>query len=87
MLSFELGGGFDAGVQLLQHLEIITLAVSLGNVDSLIQHPASMTHAGVSAEDRLKSGITDAMIRFSVGIESIEDVIADLDQGLSHIAG
>jgi methionine-gamma-lyase len=87
MLSFELRGGFDAGVQLMQHLEIIALAVSLGNVDSLIQHPASMTHAAVSPEDRLKAGITDAMIRFSVGIETIEDVISDLDQGLSHVAG
>ena len=85
MLSFELRGGFDAGVQLMQHLEIIALAVSLGNVDSLIQHPASMTHAAVSSEDRLKAGITDAMIRFSVGIETIEDVISDLDQGLNHV--
>ncbi|MCJ7569591.1 MAG: aminotransferase class I/II-fold pyridoxal phosphate-dependent enzyme [Anaerolineales bacterium] len=86
MLSFELTGGYDAGVQLMQNLELITLAVSLGNVDSLIQHPASMTHAAVSSEDRMKVGITEALIRFSVGIESIEDVISDLDQGMSHVA-
>lgn len=85
MLSFELAGGFDAGVDLMQSLKLITLAVSLGNVDSLIQHPASMTHAAMSPEDRLEFGITDALIRFSVGIENIEDVIADLDQALSKL--
>jgi methionine-gamma-lyase len=86
MLSFELKGGYNAGVQLMQSLEIITLAVSLGNVDSLIEHPASMTHAAVSPEDRLDAGITDALIRFSVGIENIEDVISDLENGLNKIS-
>ena len=85
MLSFELKGGFDAGVNLMQSLTLITLAVSLGNVDSLIQHPASMTHAALSPEDRLEFGITDSLIRFSVGIENIEDVIADLDQALEQV--
>lgn len=87
MLSFELRGGFDAGVELMQNLDIITLAVSLGNVDSLIQHPASMTHAALSPEERLKFGITDALVRFSVGIETVEDLISDLDQGLELVSG
>lgn len=86
MLSFELSGGFDAGVKLMQSLKLITLAVSLGNVDSLIQHPASMTHAGLSTEDRLEFGITDSLVRFSVGIENVEDVIEDLDQALTQVA-
>ena len=85
MLSFELAGGFNAGVKLMESLKLITLAVSLGNVDSLIQHPASMTHAAVSPEDRREFGITDSLIRFSVGIENIEDVIADLDQALEQV--
>jgi len=82
MLSFELTGGYAAGVSLMQSLKLITLAVSLGNVDSLIQHPASMTHAAMSPEDRMEFGITDSLIRFSVGIENIEDVLEDLDQAL-----
>jgi len=85
MLSFELKGGYNAGVQLMNNLDLITLAVSLGNVDSLIEHPASMTHAAMSPEDRLEFGIKDALIRFSVGIENIEDVIADLDQALDRV--
>ena len=85
MISFELTGGFDAGVELMQSLKLITLAVSLGNVDSLIQHPASMTHAAMTPEDRLEFGITDSLIRFSVGIENIEDVIEDLDQALEQV--
>ncbi len=83
MLSFELANGFEAGVSLMNNLKLITLAVSLGNVDSLIEHPASMTHAAMSPEDRLAFGITDSLIRFSVGIENIEDVIADFDQALA----
>jgi methionine-gamma-lyase len=86
MLSFELTGGYEAGVSLMNNLKLITLAVSLGNVDSLIQHPASMTHAALSPEDRAAFGITDSLIRFSVGIENIEDVLADLDQALDQVA-
>ena len=86
MLSFELAGGFNAGVTLMESLRLITLAVSLGNVDSLIQHPASMTHAAVSPEDRVEFGITDALIRFSVGIENVEDIIEDLEQALKQVA-
>ncbi len=82
MISFELAGGFDAGVSLMQSVKLITLAVSLGNVDSLIQHPASMTHAAMSPEDREEFGITDSLIRFSVGIENVEDILEDLEQAL-----
>ena len=82
MITFELAGGFDAGVSLMQGVKMITLAVSLGNVDSLIEHPASMTHAAMSPEDRQEFGITDSLIRFSVGIENVEDIIADLEQAL-----
>jgi methionine-gamma-lyase len=85
MLSFELKGGFQAGVQLMEHLTVGTLAVSLGNVDTLMSHPASMTHAPVAPADRLKQGITDGLVRMSVGIENIEDLLADLEQGLKPV--
>ncbi len=85
MLSFEMKGGYEASVKVMESLEMITLAVSLGNVDSLIQHPASMTHAAMGPEDRLEFGITDSLIRFSVGIENVEDVIADFDHAFSNI--
>ena len=63
-------------------VELCTLAVSLGSVDTLIQHPASMTHANIPREVRLKMGITDDLVRLSVGIDEPEDIIADLDQAL-----
>ena len=83
MLSFELKGGFAAGVHLMEHLKVGTLAVSLGNVDTLLQHPASMTHASVARQDRLAQGIRDGLVRMSTGIENIEDILADLEQGLA----
>jgi len=67
-------------------LRLITMAVSLGGVESLIQHPASMTHAGVPREERLAAGITDELVRLSVGCEDVEDLIADLDQALQGIS-
>jgi methionine-gamma-lyase len=82
MLSFELKGGFDASVSLMNRVRLITLAVSLGNVDSLISHPASMSHVNVPPEARVKMGITDGLVRFSTGIENTEDLIADLEQAL-----
>jgi len=85
MLSFELKGGLKAGAALMDSLRVATLAVSLGNVDTLIQHPASMTHAGVPPQERLKMGISDGLVRFSVGIENVQDLIADLQYGLSDI--
>ena len=66
-------------------LRLITLAVSLGNIDSLIQHPASMTHHNLPAKARERIGITDGLVRFSVGIENIEDILDDLEQGLARV--
>lgn len=85
MMSFGLKGGYDAGKKLMDHVHLAMLAVSLGGVETLIQHPASMTHAVVSKEDKLKAGITDDLIRFSVGIEDVEDIIHDLEQGLESV--
>jgi len=82
MMSFELKGGYEAGVQMMDRVKLATLAVSLGMVDTLIQHPASMTHSKVTPEDRLQQGISDGLIRLSVGIEDIEDILSDLDQAM-----
>ncbi|MFZ2095925.1 MAG: aminotransferase class I/II-fold pyridoxal phosphate-dependent enzyme [Anaerolineales bacterium] len=82
MLSFELKGGLQAGIRLMERVRLATLAVSLGNVDTLIEHPASMTHAPVAPADRLSQGITDGLVRLSVGIENLPDILADLEQGL-----
>ena len=85
MISFGLKGGFEAGKILMDNVHLALLAVSLGGVESLIQHPASMTHAAVSEEKRLEAGITDGLVRYSVGIENVDDIIADLDQALAKI--
>ncbi len=85
MISFGLKGGFEAGRILMDSVELAVLAVSLGGVETLIQHPASMTHAKVSADAKLKAGITDDLVRYSVGIEDVDDLIADLDQALARI--
>lgn len=82
MVAFVLKGGYDAGVQLMNGVKLISLAVSLGVVDSLIEHPASMTHAKIPLEERLQAGITDGLVRLSVGVEDAKDIIADLDQAL-----
>lgn len=83
VLSFELKGGLDAGKHFINKLKVCTRAVSLGTVDTLISHPASMSHSGMSVEDRIKSGVTDGLIRMSVGLENINDLIKDLDQALN----
>ena len=85
MISFGLKGGYEAAKKLLDNLEIAILAVSLGGVETLIQHPASMTHSKVSKEDKEKAGITDDLIRLSIGIENVEDIIEDLKHGLKKI--
>jgi methionine-gamma-lyase len=85
MISFELKGGFEAGVKLMNNIEIFQLAVSLGGVESLIQHPASMTHAGMSKEARLSAKITDGLVRLSIGIEDIDDLVQALDKVLNLI--
>ena len=84
MLCFGLKDGFKAGRKMINSVNLCTLAVSLGGVESLIQHPASMTHASVSREEREKAGITDDLIRLSVGCEGFEDLKEDLDQALSE---
>jgi len=82
MITMELKGGRDAGEALVNRLQICSLAVSLGDVRTLVCHPASTTHSLVSAEVRQQTGITDGMVRFSIGLEDTEDIIADLDQAL-----
>ncbi len=84
MISFELKGGFEAGKRLMNSVKVATLAVSLGGVETLIEHPASMTHASMKPEDRRAAGFTDGLVRYSVGIEDVEDLIADLRQALAH---
>ncbi len=81
MISFDLGG-YEPATRFLDRMQLCTLAVSLGNVDTLVEHPASMTHRVVPPEDRAASGITDGLVRISVGLEAAEDIIADLDQAL-----
>ncbi len=82
MLSFEVKGGIEAGRKMVESLKLINLAVSLGGVESLIEHPATMTHSMVPKETREKAGITDGLIRFSVGIEDVDDLIKDINQAL-----
>ncbi len=86
MISFELKGGLDAGRKLMDAVKVATLAVSLGGVETLIEHPASMTHAGMSPEERRAAGFSDGLVRYSVGIEDVEDLIADLRQALDVVA-
>jgi len=80
MLSFELKGGLEAGIKFMDNLKMCTRTVSLGTVDTLLSHPASMTHYGVPKELREKYGITDGLIRMNTGIENIEDILGDLEQ-------
>lgn len=82
MIAFELKGGFDAGKRMMDRVKIAVLAVSLGNVDTLIQHPASMTHRNTPRDVRLAAGITDGLVRLSVGIENVEDLVSDLFQAM-----
>jgi len=85
MMSFGVKGGYDAGKKLMDHVKLALLAVSLGGIETLIQHPASMTHAKLSRDAKIKAGITDELVRYSVGIEDVEDIIADLEQALSFV--
>ncbi|MDR1832088.1 MAG: methionine gamma-lyase [Fusobacteriaceae bacterium] len=85
MMAFELKGGLEAGKKLLDHVELCALAVSLGDAETLIQHPASMTHATLTPEERKAADIAEGLIRLSVGLENAEDIIADLDQALENV--
>ncbi|MCD4749482.1 MAG: PLP-dependent aspartate aminotransferase family protein [Thermoanaerobaculales bacterium] len=85
LISFEVRGGLEAGTALLDSVELMTLAVSLGGVESLIQHPPSMTHAAMSRENRIAAGITDGLVRLSVGCEDADDIIGDLEQAFQKV--
>jgi methionine-gamma-lyase len=85
MLAFEIAGGLASGKVMMDHVRLCTLAVSLGDCDSLIQHPASMTHATYSPQQRMAAGISDGLIRLSVGIEDANDIIADLERALAAV--
>jgi Cystathionine beta-lyases/cystathionine gamma-synthases len=82
MLSFELKKGFNGGVEFMNKLKMCVRTVSLGTCDTLLSHPASMTHYSVPKEEREKYGITEGLIRMNVGIENIQDIITDLGQAL-----
>lgn len=83
MMSFELKGDkLESAVKLMEQVKLFSLAESLGGVESLINHPASMTHASIPKEERLKNGLTDTLIRLSVGVEDVDDLIEDLNQAL-----
>jgi methionine-gamma-lyase len=85
MITFELEGGLEAGKILMNSVKVCQLAVSLGGVESLIQHPASMTHFSMGKEARMEAGISDGLVRLSVGIENVNDLIEDLDQALEKV--
>ncbi|MCA8898770.1 MAG: methionine gamma-lyase [Hyphomonas sp.] len=82
MIAFELEGGYEAGIQMMNRLQLIRRAVSLGDAETLIQHPASMTHSTYTSEERLEHGISDGLIRLSVGLEDVGDILADLADAL-----
>jgi len=82
MISFEIKGGVEAGRRVMNSVRLCLLAVSLGDTETLIQHPASMTHSPIPREERMKAGITDGLIRLSVGLEDPKDIILDLDQAI-----
>ena len=84
MISFTTkGNNFKKSIKIIESLKIFTLAESLGGVESLAGHPASMTHASIPKEEREKAGVVDSLIRLSVGIEDIDDLIGDLNQAIS----
>ena len=85
MLSFEVKGGRAAGAKLLDSFEMISTAVSLGDAETLAEHPASMTHSPYSAEELKEAGISEGLVRMSVGLENVEDIIADLAQAFEQI--
>jgi len=85
VLAFELHGGEEAGRILMNNVRMITLAVSLGGVESLIEHPASMTHKSVPEDEQRRQGITPGLVRFSAGCEDLDDLLADLDQALAAV--
>ena len=84
MIAFELKDGAEAGKRLMNHVKLCRLAESLGSVETMITHPATMTHADVPPDDRRRRGLTDGLVRLSVGIEDVDDIIFDLEQALEQ---
>jgi methionine-gamma-lyase len=82
MIAFEVDGGIQAGIEMMNILPMITRAVSLGDAETLVQHPASMTHSTYTPEERAAHGISEGLVRLSIGLEGVDDVIADLEQAL-----
>jgi cystathionine beta-lyase/cystathionine gamma-synthase len=85
MISFYLKDDFEACKSPLNHVKVFALAESLGGVESLIEHPSSMTHASIPKEERERIGVTESLVRLSVGIEDVEDLVTDLSQALEHV--
>jgi methionine-gamma-lyase len=85
MLSFELEGGLDAGVRFMNGVRFCTLAPTLGDVDTLVLHPASMSHRNIPRTVRAQNGITDGLIRISVGIENVDDICQDISDALAVV--
>ena len=85
MIAFEIEGGKEAGVKLMNSVKLCTLAVSLGDAETLIQHPASMTHSPYTPEERTAAGISEGLIRLSVGLENADDIIEDLKNAFDKI--
>lgn len=86
MMSVDIKGGIEAGKTIMDSVEVFSLATSLGNIDSLIQHSPTMSHFDMSQEERMKVGINDGQVRLSIGVEDVDDLIADLDQALAKVA-
>jgi methionine-gamma-lyase len=85
LMAFDVEGGYEGGKRMMEGVKVATLAVSLGSIDTLIQHPASMTHACMSPDERLAGGITDGLVRLSVGVEDYDDLLWGIEQGLDAI--
>jgi methionine-gamma-lyase len=86
VIAFELNTDLAGGTQFIDQMQLFSIAVSLGDAESLIQHPASMTHSPYTPEERANAGISDSLIRISVGLENVDDIIADLSQALAKIS-
>lgn len=86
MIAFELEGGIQSGIEMMNELQMITRAVSLGDAETLVQHPASMTHSTYTPEERAAHGISEGLVRLSIGLEGIDDIIADLEQALPKVS-
>jgi methionine-gamma-lyase len=86
MIAFELKGGMAAGMRFMDALQLVARAVSLGDAETLAQHPASMTHSTYTPEERAQHGISEGLVRLSIGLEDIDDLLADIEQALECAA-